>query len=102
MMTPASAASLTKRFAESTIREGAKRKRGLSMAHLPRDDGAQVDVRRAQRFLVPAQADHPPRAALVHQLDRVHALAQPIDGRRVALRLVGAQHMNDGAQSVDA
>src|SRR6185436_8320535 len=102
MMTPASAASLTKRFAESMMREGANRKRGLSMAHLPRDDGAQVDARPAERVLVPAQADHPPRSVLVHQLDRVHALPQPIDGRRVALRLVGAEHVHDGAQAVDA
>src|SRR4029079_5226401 len=92
MMTPASAASLTKRFAESMMREGAKRKPGVSLGHPPRDHGAQVDAGRAQRFLVPAQADHPPRAALVHQLDGVHALPQPIDRRRVALRLVGAQH----------
>src|SRR6187401_1481473 len=102
MMTPASAASLTKRLVASTMRDGAKRKRGLSTAHVPADDVAQVDAGRAQPLLVPAQADDPPRAVLVDQLDGVHPLAQPIDGGGVALGLVGAQHVNDGAQTVDA
>src|SRR5215831_10736822 len=101
MMTPASAASLTNRFADSTMREGAKRKRGLSTAHLPGDNGPQVDAGPAQPLLVPAQADDPPRAGLLYELDRVHALAQPIDGPGVTLRLIGAQHVNDGAQTVD-
>src|SRR5687767_13243878 len=102
MMTPASAASLTKRFVASTMREGAKRKRGLSTAHRPPDDGAQVDAGPAQPLLVPAQADDPPRAVLVDELNRIHALTKPIDGGGVALGLVGAQHVDDGAQAVDA
>src|SRR5580765_6265522 len=101
MMTPASAASLTKRFADSTIREGAKRKRGLSMAHLPRDDRVQVDAGRAQHVFVPAQADDPPPALLVHQVERVHSLAKPVDRGGVAFRFVGGEHVHDGAETVD-
>src|SRR5689334_3463154 len=102
MMTPASAASLTKRFVASTMREGAKRKRELSTAHLPADHGAQVDAGAAQALLVPAEADDPPPAVLVDELDRVDPLAQPVDGGGVTFGLVSREHVDDRAQAVDA